>query len=152
MKKILLTALFSIALTALFAQKIELKPDGKYYQSGKLYTGLYVENDDKGVKLAIHKLKDGIEDGTKMTYFPSGKAKEHQEYKAGKKTGVWMTWNEKGIKISECHYLDDVLNGSFLTWYDDGKAKSECTYEKGVKKGNCKEWDATGKLIGEKKN
>lgn len=75
MKKIFFISLLFVLAISCKTQKIEVV-DGKYYQSKKLYNGIYSEYNKEGVLLQQTTIKDGLPEGKTTIYFNNGKIKE----------------------------------------------------------------------------
>lgn len=149
MKKIYFFGLFFLMLGCK-AQRIELV-DGKYYESKKLYSGVYSEYDDNKMLVQQTTLVNGVADGKTTLYYPTGKIKEERIYANGKKEGLWITYLENGVKQAEAHFVNDLKDGVWIIWDENGTKRYYMEYKAGEKVGTWLMWDENGKLIQEKK-
>ena len=151
MKKLLLIGLGIFSGLLLFAQEIEQKADGKYYQSGKLFTGEHKSYNEDAQLSSVRNFKKGKEDGLSIYYFSNGKKMEQRAYRDGFKDGNWLTWNLKGQKTAEANYVNDLKHGKWMVFDDKGNKRYEMHYDHGKKVGTWLMWDENRKLTSEKK-
>lgn len=87
--------------------------------SGVPFTGLAVEHDDAGRRIA------------------------ETPYVDGQRSGIERMWSATGQLLSERGFLLDSLHGSVRSWFEDGRQQSEATYELGICTAK-QDWDAGG--------
>lgn len=132
------------------SQELELKEDGKYYQSGELFSGELKSVRDDGSIVSVRFFEYGNEDGISVYYFQNGQKKEERAYLNGLKHGQWTTWNQEGIKTAEAEYFNDEKHGKWFIYDADGTKRYAMRYDRGKKVGIWYMWDENGKLISEK--
>lgn len=93
----------------------------KVYDSAnrEFFTG-YVEMSElntQGVRFVAEKknVVDGVNEGERTLYYPSGKIKLKEEYKNGLLNGKQIEYHDNGSVISERTYVDNVLNGPMMS-------------------------------------
>ena len=151
MKQVILILLLFIGfLGASIAQEI-IKKDGLYYKGDQLYTGEYIENYSDGILKMEMTLTEGKENGIVMIYFPTGAKKEKRSYKNGLKDGTWLTWDENSNLTAEANFKDDLKHGHWYVWDTNGNKRYDINYENGKKCGDWFMWDENGNLAMERK-
>lgn len=103
---------------------------------GKLRTGEWLYFHKKSNKVMTREFyKNGVLDGKKTIYYPSGKITEEIHYVDGIKEGKNVYYTEKGILLKELQYANDKLHGASV-YYDGNGAKTiEGSYKQGKKNG-----------------
>jgi hypothetical protein len=149
MKNLLLLIFLLTAYVASDAQTIELK-EGRYFQNGKLFTGVYKDFDTAGKILSEMAILKGNLDGVTIFYFENGSKREERCYKKGLKSGTWFTWDEKGNKTAEACYKKDMKDGKWYIWDENGQKRYEMNYSMGEKTGTWYMWDEKGALTMQK--
>lgn len=149
MKNFLFILLFCLLSFSCTAQKIVLI-DGKYYESKKLYSGVYTEYLGQDTIAQQITIKDGCPDGKTTLYYINGKVKEERYFINGKKDGLWITYLENGNKQAEARFSNDLKNGTWTIWDENGTKRYHMEYKAGEKTGTWLMWDESGKLIQEK--
>lgn len=98
----------------------------KVYDSAnrEFFTG-YVEMSElntQGVRFVAEKknVVDGVNEGERTLYYPSGKIKLKEEYKNGLLNGKQIEYHGNGSVISERTYVKNVLNGPMMSNNFDG--------------------------------
>jgi uncharacterized protein len=64
-------------------------------------------------------LKDNIEDGLYVDYYPNGLIKDSGYYSMGKAVGKWTYWNNKGKIFLEINVHDDYVENKFYMYKND---------------------------------
>jgi antitoxin component YwqK of YwqJK toxin-antitoxin module len=99
--------------------------------SGYIKDGIYYEYDENGNLISEKTIKNGIENGPVIEFYPNGIIKSRIDYKNGKIDGKVHIYSEDGRLILEQSYSNGVLDG-FTTEYDlDGNIKSRILYSMG---------------------
>jgi|GEM_PF-2029245 len=99
--------------------------------SGYVKDGIYYEYDENGTLLSEKTIRNGLENGAVIEFYPNGIIKSKIDYKDGKIDGKVYIYSEDGRLILEQSYSDGVLDG-FTTEYDlDGNIKSRILYSMG---------------------
>ena len=151
--KHLLTFLILILISAWGSLKsqITIGDDGLYYdETGKLYTGIYVEKYPTGTKKTEMSLVNGRKEGLTQIYYSNGVVNELRMYKNNLMHGTWVTWNEKGINTAEANYANDIKNGKWYIWDEQGIMRYDMTYFNGRKAGAWRMFDEHGILTATK--
>lgn len=148
MKKLLLLFVVLIAFDV-NAQTLELK-NGKYYQDGKLFSGVYKESATSEKQISEMAIKKGLLEGESVYYYENGNKSELRSYKKGLKHGTWYTWDQQGNKTAEACYKKDLKEGKWYIWDEKGQKRYEMNYIKGEKEGTWYMWDEKGTLTMEK--
>ncbi len=148
---LLVTLLFSTISAVRVNAQISVGSDGLYYEeSGKPYTGVYIEKYGDGtpkVSIAVNK---GRKKGLTLLYYPNGSVNELRMYNDNKMHGTWVTWNEKGVKTAEANYANDKKNGKWYIWDENSTMRYDMTYFEGEKAGTWYMWNEKGELISTK--
>lgn len=99
--------------------------------SGVIKDGIYYEYDDKGNMTAERTIKNGIENGPVIEFYPDGIVKSRIDFKDGKINGKAFFYTPDSRLILEQTFSNGVLDG-FSTEYDfDGNIKSKVLYSNG---------------------
>jgi antitoxin component YwqK of YwqJK toxin-antitoxin module len=150
MKKSILLLAFSIVLTVLSAQELQLQ-DGKAFKDDQLFTGVdvtfFMGTEQIETECPYSK---GVKDGVEVFYHKNGAKKAERIWKKGLKDGVWINWNEEGQQTAQASYSKNKKDGDWFIWSDKGILLFEMHYKKGEKIGKWKQWKEDGELIMEK--
>ncbi len=145
-----LTVVFIVFTMCLRAQDVTNK-DGLYYSNtGKLYSGVYTNYNNKKIKTFDLTIVDGKAIG-KVTYFyDNGSVSETGSFFDNEKNGEWNRFDEKGNKTAVAFYLNGKKDGTWTIWDFNGIKRCEMHYAVGEKTGTWKMWDENGLLSNEK--
>lgn len=137
---------------------LEKRADGLLYEPGeeKPFTGKDVEpllegsppRPREGYSVVTPYL-DGKIDGTKETYFPSGKLRQGRVYEHGiaKESTVYFPSGKK--KIFARLNAKDVAEGEYKRWHENGQLHCEGAHDENERfQGEFKEYDEDGNLTG----
>jgi antitoxin component YwqK of YwqJK toxin-antitoxin module len=104
--------------------------DGKLYETGKF--------------------KNGVLNGNRKIYYPSGQLQILETYVAGVFEGPYVKFYENGKKKVEGVYANSSMEGIWKTYYEDGSLKDEVTMHDNMENGPFKEYYQNGnqKAIG----
>jgi antitoxin component YwqK of YwqJK toxin-antitoxin module len=157
MKRIALSAVFSISLLVLAAQD-EVNPNGFnrfYHKDGKVssegmmrdgkpdgYWKTFYEN---GTLKSEGNRKNFELDSIWTFYDDSGKVFLQVEYRFGKKNGIRRTVYPD--EIIEDWFVNDVKQGLTAYYYPDGKLKRNVNFIDGLEEGLSKEYAPDGRVI-----
>lgn len=101
----------------------------------------------KGDTTLIENYKNGILDGKKIKYFPTGSLKEREiNYKNGLMEGEVLYYNKAGKVIEKLNYKEGKKNGECTYFYSDGKLLSTEFWIMDVKSGEFKTFFYQGDL------
>ena len=99
--------------------------------SGYIKDGIYYEYDKDGNLISEKTIKNGMENGPVIEFYPNGIVKSRIDYKDGKIDGKAYIYTDDGRLILEQTYSKGLLDG-FTTEYDlDGNIKSRVLYSMG---------------------
>lgn len=149
MKKIFIICVLMIIAYTSFSQQIDLAT-GKYYKSGMLYTGEHQEYYETGQLLTQLHIVNGDIDGIQKIFFQDGAQKEQRSYKEGLKDGTWVTWNAAGVKVAVANYQSNVKHGEWIIRDDNNTLRYEMFYKKGRKTGTWIMYNENGQETGRK--
>jgi antitoxin component YwqK of YwqJK toxin-antitoxin module len=111
-----------------------------YYKYSKV-DGILREDTSK-----IEYYKNGILDGVKKVYYPSGKLQRLITYRMGNYEGPFRIFNEEGKIIESLMYKNNIKDGEATYFYDDGKPLRNEIWSKGLKNGTFKTFYYNGTI------
>jgi antitoxin component YwqK of YwqJK toxin-antitoxin module len=125
-------------------------PEDIFYLENEIkpYTGtclIYYKNTSV-IKEEIN-FKNGILNGSHVSYYNNGKIKRQGYYLNGNLNGKWIGFDEKGQKIYEVEYKNDTLVGKFISWYSTGVIKEKGHYHNNKKTGEWLSYDESGMIV-----
>ena len=91
--------------------------------------------------------KDGIRNGTTITYYPSEKIDTIALYKDGLLDGISRTYDEQGILRNKYSYRDDLLEGPYELYSVGGTLIEKGIYLQGKKEGEVFSYSVEGELV-----
>jgi antitoxin component YwqK of YwqJK toxin-antitoxin module/Tfp pilus assembly protein PilF len=94
-----------------------------------------------------YNIKNGMNEGKKIIYFPNNKIAEETDYICGDKEGKRIYYYSSGKIKTEENWKANELYGPSISYYENGKVKSEKYYLNNKKFGAHKNYDETGKLV-----
>ena len=93
-------------------------------------------NDVTGVIMKLNEYKEGIQNGTLLTFSNNGSVQVEETYLNDKKNGERHVFGNFGGRMKTLeNYKEDILEGIKKTFYDDGKVQEEGNYKKGKRDG-----------------
>jgi antitoxin component YwqK of YwqJK toxin-antitoxin module len=127
--------------------------DGITYRAGasQPFTGVIVDPfadsvagvaDD--VVWAVTEYREGLSDGMRTEWYPSGAVRRRASFLAGKASGVSKKWYASGQPRSEAEYLRGALHGRLRRWYENGQLRVDRQYLNGFPDGPVREWYENG--------
>ena len=138
---------------------LEKRADGLMYAAGadKPYTGKDVEKlvtgekpEDRKEYVVVTPYKDGKIDGTKETYFMTGRLREGRIYKAGEAIESTVYFPSGKKKLYAELNAKDVAEGDYKRWHENGTLHTEGAHDADERfQGVFKEFDDQGKLTGQ---
>jgi len=99
--------------------------------SGFIKDGTYYEYDENNNMLSERTIKDGIENGPVIEFYPDGIIKSRIDFKDGKINGKAFFYTPDSKLVLEQSYSDGVLDGFSVEYDSDGNIKSRVLYSKG---------------------
>jgi antitoxin component YwqK of YwqJK toxin-antitoxin module len=121
--------------------------NGSVYFSGKLFSGILVENYPDGKVKSQTEYFQGKKWGKELKWYYAGQLYTERFYKGGMKdsinTGYWANGNKK----FEYEFSTGNYDGSFKEWYPNGKISIWMNYKNGKEDGSQKGWRENGKLF-----
>ena len=128
----------------------------KYHENGSVLLKGYLKDDvavgkweewySTGEKKAEYSFLDGLEQGQRTVWYPSGQIAEQGEMLFGKQEGTWKMWYESGLPMAETSYQKGVEAGERIHWYESGKKKSQATVLGGLQNGLRTFWYESGQM------
>lgn len=91
--------------------------------------------------------RNGILDGSHISYYKNGEVKRVGHYQEGNLNGKWVGFDTKGKKTFEVEYKNDTLIGRFISWYSTGVIKQKGVYQDNIKVGEWISYDEAGMII-----
>ncbi len=98
---------------------------------GNIKDGVYYEFDENDNMIAEKTIKNGIENGTVIEFYPSGIIKSKINFKDGKIHGKAYFYTEDSKLILEQSFENGVLEGYSIEYNLDGNIKSKILYHNG---------------------
>lgn len=99
--------------------------------SGFIKDGIYYEYDENNNMLSERTIKDGIENGPVIEFYPDGIIKSRIDFKDGKINGKAFFYTPDSKLVLEQSYSNGVLDGFSVEYDSDGNVKSRILYSKG---------------------
>jgi antitoxin component YwqK of YwqJK toxin-antitoxin module len=99
-----------------------------------------------GKKSTEYELVDGLTNGRRVEYSPTGKPHSEENYYFGKLDGLQKYYYADGALKTEIHYLIGEEHGYAKFYHKNGKVKIEGNFLNGSWMGPWKFYDETGKL------
>lgn len=98
---------------------------------GTIKDGIYYEYDEKGNMLAERTIKNGLENGPVIEFYPDGIIKSRIDFKDGKISGKAFFYTNDSRLILEQSFTNGVLDGFSVEYDLDGNIKSKVLYSNG---------------------
>lgn len=151
LKSLFLVFALCLLFPAFSSGQLVQHEDGKLYDnSGKTFSGVYIEYYPAGNKRIEMNLQDGQKHGKTLLYFKNDSIQEIRSFYQDLMDGTWLTFNDKSVKIGEANYLKGIKHGKWYIWDDNGMLRYEMEYNNGIKAGVWKIWNEKGVLVNEK--
>lgn len=99
--------------------------------SGVIKDGIYYEYDEENELVAERTIKDGIENGPVIEFYPNGIIKSRIDFKEGRLSGKAFFYTEDSRLILEQTYTNGILDGFSIEYDNDGNVKSRVLYSQG---------------------
>jgi hypothetical protein len=99
--------------------------------SGFIRDGIYYEYDENSNMTSERTLKDGIENGPVIEFYPDGIIKSRIDFKDGKTNGKAFYYTPDSKLILEQTYSNGLLDGFSVEYDSDGNIKSKVLYSNG---------------------
>jgi antitoxin component YwqK of YwqJK toxin-antitoxin module len=90
--------------------------------------------------------RNGILDGSHISYYKNGVIKRIGHYREGNFNGKWTGYDTEGNKTFEVEYKNDTLIGRFISWYSTGVIKQKGSYHNNVQIGEWISYDEAGMI------
>lgn len=151
---LIIFAVIALGLTSCSQKNVVLTedkiPEDIFYLENDLkpFTGtctIYYRNTD-AIK-EIMNFKNGILNGSHVSYYKNGKIKRSGIYRNGNLNGKWTGYDPEGKKIYEVEYKNDTLIGRFISWYSTGVIREKGAYKNNQKVGEWLSYDEAGMII-----
>lgn len=114
----------------------------RYYDTGELFSKEnYVITE---IEVAGFKQKIGGIEGTKQTFYKSGKVKSEEEFRRGLKNGISREFYEDGKPKEFSEYKENKYNGKVNKFWPNGKPKEQSYYVNGQRNGKFKAFHDNG--------
>ncbi|HEU4717787.1 MAG TPA: hypothetical protein VFU15_08130 [Bacteroidia bacterium] len=141
---------------------VQVGPEKEYYDTGVLkrvtsppapiFPRLVIDYWPNGnIKSNVCYGCSGMKDSLCSYYYPNGKIRREESWKAGSKNGKWTYTDSLGNVTRVVNYHDMEVNGHCYDYFPGGKLKRDFTYKDNLRDGKCREWNADGKLVYDKK-
>lgn len=101
---------------------------------------------DSGKLKSEYELRDGMFEGKTTIYYENGNLKQVSNWKEDKEEGICQFYSEDGLLESDETYKYGHLDGPANFYYPNGKLKSTYMYSYDKKNGEAKEYDEDGDL------
>ena len=104
--------------------------------------------DARGRLIERYEMKDGLLQGRRQIWSPTGQLLVETYYRNGKPHGLARTWNVHGQLVSRITYRNGRHSGPFTIWWDNGRIKEQGTYFNDRRVGWYVWFDADGTQLG----
>jgi antitoxin component YwqK of YwqJK toxin-antitoxin module len=91
--------------------------------------------------------KNGVMEGLKKTFYPSGKLRQTSWYENGLREDSSKWFYEEGQLFRSTPYKRDTVDGTQIQYYRNGRIKAKLNYKKGLRTPFLEEYTKTGVLI-----
>lgn len=149
MKKLMILVLAVLAVSIGKAQSVS-EQSNSFVASNSTSAKVVRDYYENGFTKTEVTMLNGKPEGKMQTFFQDGQLNELRFYKNGMFDGTWITYNERGVKVAEASFMNNQKHGKWTIWDDDGTKRCEMFFENGKKTGTWWTWDEKGKLISEK--
>jgi antitoxin component YwqK of YwqJK toxin-antitoxin module len=135
-----------IPLDTVLANAPTMKLDnGIYYYNNLVFSGyLKALYQDSSVQF-IWGYFNGMQHGTSISYYPSGKLRDIRMYRRNKSYGKHIGYWENGNQKFEFYYLNDKREGPNKQWYISGQPYAFLTFKDDKEEGIQQAWRENGK-------
>ncbi|MEF3280489.1 MAG: hypothetical protein K6357_05935 [Elusimicrobiota bacterium] len=99
--------------------------------SGFVKDGIYYEYDESGNLMAERTIKNSLDNGPVIEFYPDGIVKSRIDFKDGKINGKAFFYTPDSKLILEQTYSNNVLDGFSIEYDLDGNVKSRVLYSQG---------------------
>lgn len=127
----------------------------KYYlDKDSLKFGTYTSYDEKGNIFEESHFKNGVLNGERIIFFPSGEKEIVENYENGIFNGPYSTFYNNGQLNLVANYIEGDMEGLVKRYYDTGELMEEVSFVNSEENGPFKEYykNGTVKWIGEYEN
>lgn len=114
-----------------------------------LHHGPYTKSDSSGLLMEKGNFHQGELSGIRELYYPDGKVKLRERYKAGKLDDLYEYFFEEGTVELKGYYVDGAMYGRWQNFYADGQLKEEVTMIKNEEQGPFKDYHPNGVIQAE---
>jgi antitoxin component YwqK of YwqJK toxin-antitoxin module len=114
-----------------------------------LHDGPYTKTDSAGLLMEKGVLKQGQQDGIRELYYPDGKVKIRERYKAGKLDDLYEYFHPEGSIELKGYYVGGAMYGQWRKYTVDGHLMEEVTMINNEEMGPFREYHPNGKLQAE---
>ena len=90
--------------------------------------------------------RNGVIDGWKASFWPSGRRALFAEYRRGLPHGFISTWDEHGRKRAESHWVAGLRQGTAMEWHPSQRISYSVRYRGGLRDGVQLTYYANGQL------
>ena len=98
---------------------------------GIVKDGIYYEYDENGNMISERTIKNGLENGPVIEFYPDGIVKSRIDFKDGKINGKAMFYTPDSKLILEQTFSNGILDGFSVEYDLDGNVKSKVLYSNG---------------------
>jgi antitoxin component YwqK of YwqJK toxin-antitoxin module len=149
--------IFSLFLVGCTKDKtvIETDPDLGYITTFQVdpetgaHHGPYTKTDSAGTLLEKGMLNQGQPEGLRELYYPDGKVKVRERYKAGKLDDLYEYYYPEGKIELKGYYIDGAMYGRWVKYTRDGHLFEEVTMINNEEMGPFREYHPNGKIQAE---
>jgi antitoxin component YwqK of YwqJK toxin-antitoxin module len=117
-------------------------------KTGKQH-GPYTRTDSLGVLMEKGSLSQGQPEGIRELYYPDGKVKVRERYKAGKLDDLYEYYFPEGKLELKGYYIDGAMYGRWTKYTRDGQVFEEVNMINNEEMGPFKEYHPNGKIQAE---
>ena len=114
-----------------------------------LREGPYTKTDSLGLLLETGFMKDGKQEGMRELYYPDGKVKVRERYKAGALTDLYEYFYPEGPVELKGYYVDGAMYGLWRKFSKEGQLMEEVTMINNEEMGPFHEYHANGRIQAE---
>ncbi len=117
-----------------------------HYVRDKILHGEYIRyNTDGGIRERSN-YRNGVLEGTRILYYPSGQKEIEETYKQGIFHGPYFNFHENGLPSLEANYNNGVMEGHLKRYYPSGKILEVVTMQDNIENGPFKEYYENGNI------
>ncbi|GAB3727540.1 hypothetical protein GCM10027594_09530 [Hymenobacter agri] len=98
-----------------------------------------------GQLLERYRLVNGLFEGARVIYYPSGRVDSEMTFRAGRPDGLFRAYDKQGRLEREISYVDGVLDGPWV-FYDHGAKSIQAAFRNGKLEGRYATFFSTGEL------